>query len=98
MGMIKPIAKVAAQLGVQQMEGLTLFMDEIEQHAGETVLEKSARIGNSVQTKVLMSAGAEVAPTPRTRLVEDLKQTHGDTALPQLVQQALIKSTSASLK
>ena len=58
--MIKPIAKVTAQLGVQQMEGLTLFMDDYEQHAGETVLEKSARVGNAMQTKVLMSAGADV--------------------------------------
>ena len=71
-------------------------MDDYEQHAGETVLEKSARVGNAMQTKVLMSAGAEVAPTPRTRLVDGLKQTHGDTALPELVQKALKKSTSAS--
>ena len=96
MGMIKPIAKVTAQLGVQQMEGLTLFMDDYEQHAGETVLEKSARVGNAMQTKVLMSAGAEVGPRRRTRLVDGIKQTHGDTALPELVQKALKKSTSAS--
>ena len=145
--MMKPVCNLTSKLGVQLMEGVKQIFDEIEAHEGETVLEKSARIGeqqrtkrnglhfvlsidcpsyelprrtllegnaekkgwgafcslllyagNSSQAKVLLAAGAEVAATPRIRLVEALQQTHGDTAAPKLVQRVLNEAAASGRK
>ena len=89
---IRPVAKLMSDLGVQQMEGFTNYFNDIEQAHGQTVLQKSAAIGHSRQMKVLMSGGAAVRDSDP--VVASLKTTHGDTAAPALVEQALRSEAS----
>ena len=91
---IRPVAKLMSDLGVQQMEGFTNYFNELEQRHGQTVLQKSAAIGHSRQMKVLMSGGAAVRDSDP--VVASLKTTHGDTAAPALVEEALRSKASGS--